>query len=32
MVVPGGPDLGAGPLSVRREVFRNEFDRFRSAL
>lgn len=32
VVVAGGPDLGTGPLSARREVFRREFDRFRSAV
>jgi 4-hydroxyproline epimerase len=32
VVVAGGPDLGAGPLSARREKFQREFDRFRSAI
>jgi 4-hydroxyproline epimerase len=31
VIVEGGPDLGDGPLDVRRERFRREFDRFRSA-
>ena len=32
VVVAGGPDLGAGPLAARRERFRREFDRYRSAI
>jgi 4-hydroxyproline epimerase len=32
VVVAGGPDLGGGPLAQRRERFRREFDRFRSAV
>jgi 4-hydroxyproline epimerase len=32
VVVSGGPPLGAGPLSKRREKFQQEFDRFRSAI
>jgi 4-hydroxyproline epimerase len=32
VVVAGGPDLGAGPLAIRRERFQREFDRFRSAV
>jgi 4-hydroxyproline epimerase len=32
VVVAGGPDLGVGPLADRRERFRREFDRFRSAV
>lgn len=32
VVVAGGPDLGDGPLSARRERFRREFDPFRSAV
>lgn len=32
IVVAGGPDLGAGPLAVRRDRFQREFDRFRSAV
>ncbi len=32
VVVAGGPDLGSGPLAVRRERFRREFDRYRSAV
>jgi 4-hydroxyproline epimerase len=31
VIVEGGPDLGAGPLDHRRERFRREFDRYRSA-
>ena len=32
VVVAGGPDLGRGPLAERRERFRREFDRYRSAI
>ena len=32
VVVEGGPDLGGGPLTQRRERFGREFDRFRSAI
>ncbi len=32
VVIDGGPDLGGGPLAERRERFRREFDRFRSAV
>jgi len=32
VVVAGGPDLGSGPLAVRRDRFRSEFDRYRSAV
>jgi 4-hydroxyproline epimerase len=32
VVVSGGPDLGGGTLAERREVFRREFDRMRSAI
>src|SRR6476661_9437542 len=32
VVTAGGPDLGSGPLSARREKFQREFDRFRSAI
>jgi 4-hydroxyproline epimerase len=32
VVVSGGPDLGTGTLSERRERFRAEFDDFRSAV
>jgi len=32
VVIAGGPDLGTGPLAERRERFRREFDRFRSAI
>ena len=31
MIVSGGPELGDGPLSGRVEIFRERFDRFRSA-
>ncbi|WP_337174085.1 proline racemase family protein [Paludisphaera sp.] len=32
VVVGRGPDLGDGPLSARRDLFRERFDRFRSAV
>ena len=32
LVVEGGPDLGTGPLSERREIFRRDHDTFRSAV
>jgi 4-hydroxyproline epimerase len=32
VVIEGGPDLGDGPLSERRERFTREFDTFRSAV
>ena len=32
VIVSGGPDLGVGPLAERRERFRREFDRIRSAV
>lgn len=32
VVTSGGPDLGPGPLSERRERFQRDFDRFRSAI
>jgi 4-hydroxyproline epimerase len=32
VILEGGPDLGAGPLAERRERFRREFDRYRSAV
>lgn len=32
VVTSGGPDLGSGPLAVRRDRFQREFDRFRSAV
>jgi 4-hydroxyproline epimerase len=32
VVVGGGPDLGGGGLALRRERFRTEFDRYRSAI
>ena len=31
-VIAGGPELGDGPLSVRRELFQKQFDHFRSAI
>ena len=32
VVIEGGPDLGGGSLAARRERFRSEFDRYRSAI
>jgi 4-hydroxyproline epimerase len=32
VVIEGGPELGTGSLAQRREIFRNRFDRFRSAV
>ena len=32
LVLEGGPDLGCGPLSDRRDRFRERFDRYRSAI
>jgi 4-hydroxyproline epimerase len=32
VIVDGGPDLGGGPLAGRRDRFRREFDRYRSAV
>ncbi|MBI3823472.1 MAG: 4-hydroxyproline epimerase [Planctomycetes bacterium] len=32
VVIAGGPDLGGGSLVQRRDRFRSEFDRFRSAV
>jgi 4-hydroxyproline epimerase len=32
VVISGGPDLGSGQMSERRERFQLEFDRFRSAI
>ena len=32
VIVAGGPDLGSGPLDARRDLFRSEFDRYRSAV
>ena len=32
VIVAGGPDLGRGPLAVRRDRFQREFDRYRSAV
>ena len=32
LITAGGPDLGAGPLSERRERFRRDFDHLRSAV
>jgi 4-hydroxyproline epimerase len=32
IVVSGGPDLGSGTFAKRREIFRDQFDQFRSAV
>ena len=32
VVINGGPDLGSGPLAVRAETFRTDYDDFRSAI
>jgi len=32
LVVSGGPDLGTGPLAARLELFRRDYDTFRSAV
>ena len=32
VVVSGGPDLGTGPLTDRRDRFKRDFDHFRSAI
>jgi 4-hydroxyproline epimerase len=32
VVVAGGPELGAGPLAERRDLFRREFDHYRRAV
>ena len=32
LVLDGGPDLGGGPLEERAARFKNEFDRFRTAI
>lgn len=32
VVFEGGPDLGTGSLAERREIFRIDFDRYRSAI
>jgi 4-hydroxyproline epimerase len=32
VVVDGGPDLGSAPLATRRDLFRERFDAFRSAI
>src|SRR5262245_40542198 len=32
VIVAGGPDLGSGPLAARRDRFRRDFDRYRSAV
>ncbi|MES2127286.1 MAG: 4-hydroxyproline epimerase [Pseudomonadota bacterium] len=32
LIIGGGPELGSGPLSERRERFRSDFDRVRSAV
>lgn len=31
IIIEGGPDLGEGPLPLRRDRFRDQFDHFRSA-
>jgi 4-hydroxyproline epimerase len=32
LVISGGPDLGAGPLAERLDIFRRDFDRMRAAI
>jgi 4-hydroxyproline epimerase len=32
VIIDGGPDLGGGSLAERRQRFRHEFDRYRSAI
>ena len=32
VIVAGGPDLGAGPLAVRRDRFRTDYDAYRRAV
>ncbi|HYS52740.1 MAG TPA: proline racemase family protein [Thermoanaerobaculia bacterium] len=32
VILEGGPDLGGGPIADRRERFRRDFDRYRSAV
>ena len=32
VIIAGGPDLGSGPLEERRERFRRDFDRYRTAI
>lgn len=32
LITAGGPELGSGPLSERREIFRRDFDHLRSAV
>ena len=32
VIVAGGPDLGTGPLALRRERLQRDFDRYRSAV
>jgi proline racemase len=32
VIVAGGPDLGSGTLAVRRDRFKRDFDRYRSAV
>lgn len=32
LVLEGGPELGRGPLAARAELFREKFDRYRSAI
>ena len=32
LIIKGGPDLGAGTMAARLEIFKNQFDHFRAAL
>ncbi|HEX8012993.1 MAG TPA: proline racemase family protein [Casimicrobiaceae bacterium] len=32
LVLEGGPDLGKGPIAERREIFREQYDRWRCAI
>jgi len=32
VVVSGGPDLGTGTLAERRDLFREKYDHYRSAI
>ena len=32
VIIEGGPDLGSGSMAERREIFRRDFDSFRSAV
>src|SRR5512142_857308 len=31
VIIEGGPDLGPGSMAERREIFRRDFDHYRSA-